>query len=82
MPSTAVDDFEYKESLSEYSFDEGRFHKLTTRYYVCTNLITEKNIALADVMSDTTTLPHIKDRKNLLIQRTGFRHNPLGVIDP
>ena len=44
--------------------------------------LTEKNITLAVVMSDTITLPHIKDRKNLLIQRTGFRHNPLGVIDP
>ena len=80
--SSVVDEFLSEESLSEHSFDEGRYHKLHAQQYISTNLITERNITLADVMSETITLPLINDRRRMLIQRTGFRHNPLGTIDP
>ena len=45
-------------------------------------MIVDRNITLADVVTETVTLPLLHERKTLLAQRTMFRHNPFGIVDP
>jgi hypothetical protein len=70
------------ESASDYSFDEGLLRHGRQFEYVATNLVTGKNLTLADVIAEEVTHAVMKQKLQTKATHSRFRRNPFGLVDP
>lgn len=77
-----MDFFYSDDSLSELSFDDDDQNRVSVKEYLSTNLITSREITLADVISETVTMEMIQQRETLLINRCKFQWCDHGIVDP
>ena len=65
-------------SGSNHSFDIQYQEKLAHREYISTNLVTGRNISMADVITENVTKRMIDEREEIAVTRGRFRRCSYG----
>lgn len=74
--------FANESSDSEHSFDHLRRRERKKHLYLTTSLVVDRNITLADVVSEEVSHKEVMERISGLARHCRFRANPYGRIDP
>ena len=74
--------FANESSDSEHSFDHLRKRERKKHLYLTTSLVVDRNITLADVVSEEVSHKEVMERISGLARHCRFRANPYGRIDP
>ena len=77
-----ADLWQSEDSASDHSFKTARVSPAPAPFYLSTNLVSRRNITLADVISESVTPAIIQAREALVVAKSRFRDNPHGVVDP
>ena len=82
LPLEEEKGFAYESSASDHSFDQLRRTERRTHLYLTTSIVVDRNITLANVVSEEVTHQQVMERISGLARLSRFRPNPYGRVDP